>query len=92
MKIKKFGSATILIETSDTKILCDPWLTDGAYYGAWCNFPPINLDDCDFSDVDYVYVSHIHPDHFDPNTIALLDKSTPIVIHKYHQKLEFNLL
>ena len=92
MKIKKFGSATILIETSDTKILCDPWLTDGAYYGAWCNFPPINLDDCDFSDVDYVYVSHVHPDHFDPNTIALLDKSTPILIHKYHQKfLKFNI-
>jgi len=38
MKIKKLGSATILIETSDTKILCDPWLIDGAYYGALLNF------------------------------------------------------
>ena len=92
MKIKKFGSATISIETSDTKILCDPWLTDGVYYGSWCNFPPINMSDCDFSDVDYVYVSHVHPDHFDPKTMELLDRSTPVLIHKYHKNfLKFNI-
>jgi UDP-MurNAc hydroxylase len=85
MKVTKYGSATILIETRDGTILCDPWLSDGVYYGAWCNYPPINMADCDFSNVDYVYISHIHPDHFDPKTMELLDKSTTVLIHKYHQ-------
>lgn len=92
MKITKLGSATVIVETDDINILCDPWLTDGVYYGSWCNYPPINLDQCDFSNVDYVYVSHVHPDHFDPKTMELLNPDTPILIHKYHQKfLKFNI-
>lgn len=86
MKITKFGSATVLIETDDVRVLCDPWLTDGAYYGAWHNYPPIDLEQCDFSTVDYVYISHIHPDHFDPKTMNLIRKDTPVLIHNYHQK------
>lgn len=86
MKVTKFGSATVAIKTSDVNILCDPWLTDGIYYGSWCNYPPINLDDCDFNDINYVYISHVHPDHFDPKTMDLLSKEIPVLIHKYHQK------
>jgi len=85
LKIKKLGSATVLIETRDARILCDPWLTDGAYYGSWCNFPPINLDNYDLSNLDYIYISHIHPDHFDPKTMARINKSTPVLIHNYHK-------
>ena len=92
MKITKLGSATVTVQTKDIKILCDPWLTDGAYYGSWCNFPPINLESCNFADIDYVYISHIHPDHFDPKTMDLVDRSVPILIHKYHQKfLKLNI-
>ena len=92
MKITKLGSATITIQTKDIKILCDPWLTDGAYYGSWCNFPPINIESYNFEDIDYVYISHIHPDHFDPKTMDLLDRSVPVLIHKYHQKfLKLNI-
>jgi UDP-MurNAc hydroxylase len=86
MKVVKLGSATVVIKTDDVNILCDPWLTDGIYYGSWCNYPPINLDLCDFSDIDYVYISHVHPDHFDPKTMNLLNPETPVLIHKYHQK------
>ena len=85
MKIRKLGSATVLIETKDARILCDPWLIDGIYYGSWCNFPPINLDDYDLSNIDYIYISHIHPDHFDPKTMERINKSTPVLIHNYHQ-------
>ena len=86
MKITKYGSATVLVETTDCKILCDPWLTDGIYYGSWCNYPPINLDLCDFSNINYVYISHIHPDHFDPKTMALIPKFVPVLIHRFHRK------
>jgi UDP-MurNAc hydroxylase len=85
MKIRKLGSATVLIETKDSRILCDPWLTDGAYYGSWCNYPPINLDEYDLSNLDFIYISHIHPDHFDPQTMERIDNSTPVLIHHYHQ-------
>ena len=85
MKIRKLGSATVLIETQDARILCDPWLTDGAYYGSWCNYPPINLDEYDLSNLDYIYISHIHPDHFDPKTMERVNSSTPVLIHNYHQ-------
>lgn len=92
MKITKYGSATVLLETDDVKVLCDPWLTDGIYYGSWCNYPPINLEECDFSGIDYVYVSHVHPDHFDPKTMELINKDVPVLIHAYHQKfLKFNI-
>lgn len=86
MKVKKLGSATVIIETDEVSILCDPWLTDGIYYGSWCNYPPIELEKCDFSEIDYVYISHVHPDHFDPKTMMLLSTETPVLIHKYHQK------
>lgn len=86
MKITKYGSATVKIESNGISILCDPWLTDGIYYGAWSNYPPIDLDEIDFSSIDYVYVSHVHPDHFDPKTMDLIDKNTPVLIHKYHMK------
>ena len=85
MKIRKLGSATVLIETQDARILCDPWLTDGAYYGSWCNYPPIKLDEYDLSNLDYIYISHIHPDHFDPKTMERVNSSTPVLIHHYHQ-------
>ena len=67
-------------------------MTDTAYYGSWCNFPPINLNDCNFDDIDYVYIFYIHPDHFDPKTMDLVDRSNPILIHRYHQKfLKLNI-
>lgn len=85
MKVTKIGSATVTIEANGKKILCDPWLTDGIYYGSWFNYPPIDLGEVDFSDVDYVYVSHVHPDHFDPKTMNLIGQDVPVLIHRYHR-------
>jgi UDP-MurNAc hydroxylase len=64
MLITKFGSATVKVQSKDTVLLCDPWLTDGIYEGSWCNYPPIDTNELDFTDIDYVYISHVHPDHF----------------------------
>ena len=86
MKIRKLGSATIILENCDVKIICDPWLKDGIYYGSWCNYPPIPIEHYNLSDIDYIYVSHIHPDHFDPETFKYLNKNIPVIIHKYHKK------
>ena len=70
MRISFLASATVLIETRGLKILTDPWLCDGAFYGSWCHYPPVDIDRIDFGEIDYVYLSHVHPDHLDPATFA----------------------
>jgi UDP-MurNAc hydroxylase len=92
MKITYFASSTVLVEAGGIKILMDPWLEDGEYYGSWAHFPPIDVDYEAFSDVDFIYISHIHPDHMSKATLAKLDKSIPILIHRYQAKfLKLNL-
>ncbi len=86
MKITKLGSATVIIDTGDAKILTDPWLVDGAYYGSWSNFPPIPVEDINFTQIDYIYVSHIHPDHFDVKTFDFIPKNIPVLIHSFEKK------
>ena len=92
MKLTYIKSSTVLIEAENTKVLCDPWLFDGEYYGAWYHYPPLRVEEDYYKAVDYIYVSHIHPDHFSRKTFAFLDKSIPVLIHRYETKfLKFNL-
>jgi UDP-MurNAc hydroxylase len=35
MQVTYLSSAAILVETDDAKLLCDPWLENGAFYGSW---------------------------------------------------------
>jgi UDP-MurNAc hydroxylase len=84
MKVKFLRSATAIIETSDARILMDPWLIDGAYYGSWSHFPAYQWDDADFAGLTHIYVSHVHPDHFDKATMLRLDKRLPVLIHRFH--------
>lgn len=91
MKVTYLCSAAVLIEHGGKRILCDPWLTDGAYYGSWYHFPPIDPSVIEsLKDVDAIYLSHIHPDHFDPATLAHFDKDTPIIICEYAEKYFLN--
>ena len=39
MKLRYIYSACVLIETDTTKVLCDPWFTQGIYYGSWFQYP-----------------------------------------------------
>lgn len=95
MKIKLYRSATVGIIFKDFKLLCDPWLTDGEYYGSWYHFPKFNFDKNstkDLNSYDAIYISHIHPDHCSEKTLSKIDKNIPIYIHSYHAKfLKFKL-
>lgn len=93
MNLTFLNSASVIIENHGTKILCDPWLVDGEFYGSWAHYPPCSFTPEDFNDVDYIYVSHIHPDHFSTKTLEKMDKKIPILIHSYHFKyLKDNIL
>ncbi len=80
------GHACMIMESSGTRILMDPWLTDPAYHNAWWHFPPLEVTPRDLGPVDYIYISHEHADHFDPASLSQLDKSAKILIARYRRR------
>ena len=94
MNIKLYRSATIGINISGKKILCDPWLVDGEYFGSWSHYPYYDLEAnlSEINSYDAIYVSHIHPDHCSEKTMKKIDKKIPVYIHNYHSKfLKFKI-
>jgi UDP-MurNAc hydroxylase len=86
MKITHLQSSTQIIHLGNVKVLTDPWLTDGEYYGSWYHYPPFGQDNLNNLDYDFIYVSHIHPDHLSEETFRKLPKKKPVLIHNYDSK------
>jgi UDP-MurNAc hydroxylase len=82
MRLQYIASACVLIEHRGVKVLCDPWLVDGAYGGAWYHNPPLSVTPEDFADIDAIYLSHIHPDHACFSTLARLPR-VPVLLGRY---------
>ena len=88
MKIKLYRSATVGIIFKDFKLLCDPWLTDGEYYGSWYHFPKFNFDKNSIKDLnsyDAIYKA-TYTQTIVRKTLSKIDKNIPIYIHSYHAK------
>ena len=85
MKLTHLQSSTEIIEIAGTRILTDPWLVDGEYYGSWYHYPPLPMAVADI-DFDLIYISHIHPDHLSRKTLERLDRSKPVLIHNFEEK------
>ena len=84
MKVTHIYGACEIVESKGVKILFDPWLVDGEYYGSWAAYPPIDSFELNTLDgVDYIYISHTHPDHFSSLTLSKMNKKIPILIHKF---------
>ena len=87
LKVTYYGQACTLVEAEGRKILVDPWLTDGAYFGTW--FHTQLLQDVGVSpsslpkDIDYVFLSHEHEDHADPATLKSLPPDVPVLICRF---------
>ena len=73
MKVKLYRSATVGLESNKFKLLMDPWLVDGEYFGSWSHFPKYNIDSNleEINSYDAIYISHIHPDHCSDKTLKL---------------------
>lgn len=56
--------ACVIVESNDTRILCDPWLFGGCFNDSWLLLPPAAWDPAWLRDIDYLWISHEHPDHF----------------------------
>jgi len=81
MKIQWFRSATVSVSSnSGATILCDPWITDGAFIGSWFHFPPLEGFEFDYLanyKWDAIYISHLHADHFDRKLVAAIARNNP---------------
>lgn len=89
MEVKFYRGATVHFSDGNRKLICDPWLIDGIYYGAWAHYPAYTEEDWAKEkpeEADYIYISHIHPDHFDPKTLARFKKDKKVIIHSYASK------
>ncbi len=86
IKVRHLQSSTQIIEMDEIKILTDPWLTEGEYYGSWYHFPAFPETEISKLDYDFIYVSHIHPDHLSEKTFRLLSKRVPVLIHTFESK------
>jgi UDP-MurNAc hydroxylase len=86
MRIKFISNACLEIISNRTRILCDPWLTEGAFDGSWWHSPPLKSQPEDFEEYTHLYVSHIHPDHCDPKSLRRLpNKKVPVILLKQAQ-------
>ncbi len=92
MKVRYISSACVILEHEDIKVLCDPWLTDGVYYGSWYHYPPLEFRPEDFDDVDYIYISHIHHDHMDVDSLKRISKNIPVLIHDFADKFLLRII
>ena len=77
MKVRYIYSACIVVETSDLRICCDPWFSQGIYDGTWFQYPPVDDPITAIGAIQYVYISHIHPDHYDSTFLRKLLNANP---------------
>ena len=76
-KVIYYYSACVGIIVGSLKILCDPWFTDGAYYGSWYQYPKFETPIDNIPEYEYIYISHLHEDHFDSQFLKKYQKKWP---------------
>ena len=93
MKFKFIGNAGGIFTGSEgSKILCDPWIIDGVFEGAWYHYPPLKTKLSDIQNVDGIYISHIHPDHFDERYFNFSKDIHLIILEEGPNFLKKNLI
>src|SRR5260370_31529958 len=87
MRITYLGQACTLIEAAGKKILTDPWLTEGAYFGTWFHthvLAEAGIAPASFpKDIDYVFISHEQEDHLDPESLRHFSPDVPVLICRF---------
>ena len=68
MNMTWHSSACVSFESSETKVLFDPWLKSSAFLGSWQQWPPAkdSLAACLETKFDFIVYTHFHSDHWDP--------------------------
>ncbi|HXD93426.1 MAG TPA: MBL fold metallo-hydrolase [Bacteroidia bacterium] len=99
MRIEYISHSCFVIETNDTKIAFDPWITGTAYKNQWHLFPkPIDTNIAKQADV--LIISHGHEDHLHHESLKLIQKNAHVFfpfqwregVVDYFKHLQFNTI
>ena len=74
MRFTLIGHSTLLVETSGSRLLVDPWLVGSCYWRAWWHYPPSADPTPQLLAPDYVYVTHHHFDHLHYPSLRRVDR------------------
>lgn len=74
--------ACLEFKLDDFSLLCDPWISGYAFFGAWKHYPTPIIKAKDIKP-SCIYISHEHSDHFHPQTLLCFDKEIPIFIPQF---------
>lgn len=101
MKIQYLGHAGFLIETTNTILIIDAWLSpNGAFDMAWFQYPcNHHLYDAIQNKIKttekqiFIYISHEHKDHFDIDFLSSIEAySFQYLIPKFRKKTLYNTI
>jgi len=84
MKFTILSHAGLLVESSGTRLVVDPWLVGSCYWRSWWNYPAVPEFAKNIEELDYIYLTHMHWDHFHGPSLDRLPKSATILIPKAH--------
>lgn len=79
MRVTIFGHAALYIETSDQRILLDPFFSDNLVEGALVFNPSRSFELSKLPTPTVLVVTHGHFDHFHPASLALLPRDLPVI-------------
>ena len=78
-EIKILSHACLLVKTSTSSIVIDPWLIGSCYWRSWWNFPKPEFTKSELEEVDAVVISHVHWDHWHGPTLKKHFKGKAVV-------------
>ena len=70
----------VRLETDEHVILCDAWLQEGIFDGAWVPHPPVRDANALLTGATHCFISHIHEDHYDVATLERLDRAVIMLV------------
>ncbi len=73
--------SSFLIDSGETKILCDPWYRGSAFGNSWRLLAEDSHQISEI-DYDYIFLSHEHPDHFSIPTLNDLSDTKTFLYQK----------
>ena len=73
--------SSFLVDSGETKILCDPWYRGAAFGNSW-RLLAENSHQIAELDYDYIFLSHEHPDHFSIPTLNDLPEGKTFIYQK----------
>jgi len=90
-KLIFLNHSALVVESGETKILCDPWFTGTVFNNGW-RLLFENSHDITQIEFEYLWISHEHPDHFSIPTLSQLKKRTQFLYQQTSDKKVKNWL